>query len=149
MGRRLQQASNKATIVTKITLYLSPAGGTFKVGSTVTVVIRENSLTTAVNTVQANVSYPTATLQFSAVNNTGSPFTTTIQSTGGSGLVQLGVGILGGSTTGDQLVGTITFTALAAGPAALTFSSGSGIASASTSTDVCQQENGATYTITN
>lgn len=129
------------------TLYLAPATGSYASGATITMTIRMSSGSVGVNAVQANLTYPTAQLQFVSTSTAGSPFTTTIQNSGGSGSVQLGVGILAGSTSGDQLVGTVTFTALNAGSAAVSFAAGSGIAKASDSTDICQQKRGALYTI--
>lgn len=130
------------------TLSLSPSTATYASGATVVVTIRCNSGSTAVNAVQANLSYPTARLTFQSIDTSMSPFTTTMQSTGGSGSVQIGVGILAGSVTGNQIVGTVTFTAGSAGQAAVTFANGSGIADAATATDVCKNKVGASYTIT-
>lgn len=129
-------------------LYLSPATGSFATGATVTVTIREDSWGTAVNTVQANLSYPPSLLQYESTSTSTSAFTTTIQNEGGTGTVQLGVGILAGSVTGDQIVGVVTFTALTAGSADVLFTAGSGIARESDSADICNQTVGATYTIT-
>lgn len=129
-------------------LYLTPSTGAFATGATVTVTIRENSGVTPVNAVQANLSYPAGVLQFESTSTATSPFTTTLQNEGGSGSVQLGVGVLGGSVTGDQVVGVVTFTALAAGAASIAFTAGSGVARESDSIDICNQQNGAAYTIT-
>ncbi|QQS20305.1 hypothetical protein IPL85_02565 [Candidatus Saccharibacteria bacterium] len=142
-AQRLRSAVGKGGV-----LYLSPMSGSYSGGSTVNVAIRMTSGSTLVNTVQANLTYPTAQLQFGSISTVGSPFTTTIQSNGGSGSVQLGVGILAGSTFGDQLVGVITFTATAAGAATVTFNAGSGIARTADAVDICTQKRGAAYTIT-
>jgi len=129
-------------------LFITPATGTFAVNDTVQFQIRANSFTTEVNTVQANLSYPTNRLTFQSISRTGSPFTTAIQEQGGSGTVKLGVGILAGYTSGDQLVGTITFTANAAGTAAITFDGDSAIATYAESANILDTTVGATYTIT-
>ncbi|HET8709310.1 MAG TPA: cohesin domain-containing protein [Candidatus Saccharimonadales bacterium] len=129
------------------TLYLTPASGSYSTGSSFTVQIREDSQSQQVNSIQADLTYPQTLLQFVSADTTGSPFTTTVQNSGGSGTINLGVGILAGSTSGDQLVGTITFNVLAAGTAAVAFSNTSGIASADTSTNICQAENGASFTL--
>lgn len=147
MPGRSRRAQRAAGVTTDPTLYLTPPKGSFTNGSTVTVQIRENSYGIAVNTVQANLSYPSALLQFGSISTTGSPFTTTIQSTGGSGSIQLGVGILSGSVSGDQLVGTVTFTVIATGSARLDFTDGSGVADASTSSDVLKRLFGASYAL--
>lgn len=140
-GRRLQQSAGTTTI------YLSPAKGSYASGNNFTVKIRENSGGSPVNTVQANLTYPQALLQFVSADTTGSPFTTTVQNTGGSGTVNLGVGLLAGSVTGDQLVGTITFKVLAAGSAAVSFTTGTGVASSISNTNILQVENGGSYTL--
>lgn len=143
-SRKLQRSVGKPL---GAQLYLSPASGSVTNGNTVVVTIRENSYTDAVNTVQANLTYPTNRLSFQSIDTSASNFTTTVQSNGGSGTVQVGVGLLGNSLTGDQLVATMTFTAISAGSASIQFDTGSGIARASDSTDICQQKKGATYTI--
>lgn len=128
-------------------MYLSPSAGTYAGGATITVEIREDSGAVAVNAAQANLSYPVSLLQFQSIDTSGSPFTTTIQSNGGSGSVELGVGILAGSTTGEQLVGTVSFTVIGAGSATINFADGSGLARADTSTDICNRKDGAAYTL--
>ena len=140
--RRLQQVAHGAT------LYIAPASGSYAGGATVTVAIRMHSGGTAVNAVQANLTYPTSRLLFVSLDTTGSPFTTTMESSGGGGSIRLGVGILAGSTSGDRLVGTVTFTAQSAGSATVSFAAGSGIARASDAVDICTIKSGASYTIT-
>jgi len=61
------------------TLSLSPADGSFAPGSTINVTIHENSGTSAVNAVQANVTYPTDKLQFVSVNGSNSAFSVAAQ----------------------------------------------------------------------
>jgi hypothetical protein len=130
------------------TIYLNPASGSYASGSTISIAMRENSLTTAVNAVEVNLTYPTARLQFQSVNNTNGAFTTVLSSNGGNGTVNLSVGLLGSSTTGDKLVGTVVFTALSAGSAAIGVASSSAIYDAATSTDISQTKTGSTVTIT-
>lgn len=129
-------------------LYLSPASGSYSNGSTLVVIIMANSYTEAVNAVQANLTYPTSRMTFVSIDTSHSNFTTTIQSTGGSGSVQVGVGVLASSLTGAQEVARVTFTLTSTGSAAVAFAAGSGIARASDATDVCKKTTGATYTIT-
>lgn len=136
----------RATLAQGPTLLLAPATGTYAAGATVTVTIRCQTSIEA-NAVQANLSYPTARLTFQSIDTSMSPFTTTIESTGGGGSVRIGVGILGGSVSGDVVVGVVTFTAGGAGAAAVSFAAGSGIADAATSSDICQYTLGAAYTI--
>lgn len=108
----------------------------------------ENSYGDAVNAVQANLTYPTDRLTFQSISTANSNFTSAIQSEGGSGSVQVGVGLLGGTLTGPQEVARVTFTATGAGAAAISFAAGSGIARASDATDICEHQIGASYTIT-
>lgn len=141
-GRRLQTA-----VSTGAELYITPATGSYTNGSTFTITIRENSGSTPVNAVQANLSYPTARLQFQSISTATSGFSDVLQSTGGSGTVQIGMGELGGSVTGDAIVATVTFSVVGTGSAAVQFTAGSGIAQTSDSTDICKKRTGATYTL--
>ncbi len=143
-ARRIQSASGPKGAA----LYITPASGSFSSGSTVTLTIMENSYSEGVNAIQANLTYPTNRLTFQSISTTNSNFTTTIQSNGGSGSVQIGVGLLGGSLTGAQEVARVTFTANSAGSAPISFAAGSGIARESDATDICKRQTGATYVIT-
>lgn len=128
-------------------LYLTPASGSYSSGTTVTVTIKENSGSTPVNAVQANLTYPSSQLQFQSINTSTSPFTTTLQNSGGSGTVQIGVGALGSSVTGDAIIAIVTFTVIGTGTAAVQFAAGSGIAQTSDSTDICKKKTGSSYTL--
>lgn len=143
-GRRLQKSAGSSK---SVELYLTPASGTLTNGNTLVVTVRENSFSQAVNAVQANITYPTNRMTFQSIDTSQSGFTTTIQSDGGSGSVQIGVGLLGNSLTGDQEVARITFTLAGTGSAALAFAAGSGIARASDSVDICEKRTGSNYTI--
>ena len=127
--------------------YLTPDSGSYANGATITLSLRENSLSTAVNSLQANLTYDPAQLQFVSSDVSASPFTSSVQNTGGSGSVQIGLALLGSSVTGDQLVSTLTFTAIGTGSTAITFAAGSGIAEASDSANVCNQLLSGTYTL--
>ena len=143
-GRRLQKSAGSSK---SVELYLTPASGTLTNGNTLVVTVRENSFSQAVNAVQANITYPTNRMTFQSVDTSQSGFTTTIQSNGGSGSVQIGVGLLSNSLTGDQEVARITFMLTGTGSAALAFAAGSGIARASDSVDICEKRTGSNYTI--
>lgn len=143
-ARRIQSASGPKGAA----LFISPASGSFTNGSTVIVTIMENSYSEGVNAIQANLTYPTNRLTFQSISTTNSNFTTTMQSSGGGGSVQIGVGLLGGSLTGAQEVARVTFTANSAGSAPISFAAGSGIARESDATDICKRQTGATYVIT-
>ena len=128
-------------------LYLTPRTGSFTtIGGTVTVMLRENSLTNPVNSFQANISYSSSVLQFQSSDQTGSLFEVSLQNTGGSGTIQISAASFDGNVTGDQLLSTITFTVLTHGTATLAFTTGSGVARASDSTNICNQQLGATFT---
>ena len=128
-------------------LYLTPATGNYNTGDTVQVVVRVDSQLTEINAVQANFTYPTNRLTFQSMSFTGSPYTTQVQQTGGSGEVRIASAILANSTTGDQLVATVTFTATGAGSASLDFMPSSKIAAYADATDVLGDTTGATYVI--
>ena len=66
-------------------LSLSPASGNVSLGSTVTVTINENSSTTAVNAVEADLTYDQTKLQYVSASTSTSPFTLNAANTGGSG----------------------------------------------------------------
>jgi hypothetical protein len=146
LGRRLQRAAagNGGG-----ELYITPPSGNYTVGDTVVFTIREDSSAVAVNAVQANISYPTATLRFLSASTASGAFTTQVQNTGGGGTVQIGAGLLAGSVTGDQIVATVTFRVVGNGSASLAFITGSLIASAASSTDICKVKMGASATLAN
>jgi chitodextrinase len=138
------------------TVYLSPSSMVVGPSGTVTVQVRENSGTTAVNAVQANFSYPTSLLTFVSIDGTGSAFGTAAQGTGSAGQVSIarGTSCATGCTTltGDQLVATVTFTATSAnGAAALAFTSGTALVeAASPNADILgglANTAGGTYTV--
>jgi hypothetical protein len=102
------------------TLYLTPASGSYTTGQTVTLSILENSGTEDVNTVQANLTYPTSLLSFTSIDGNNSAFGIDAGSTGGAGVVSIARGSTT-SVTGAQLISTVTFTVLAAGNANIIF----------------------------
>lgn len=128
------------------TLYLSPSSGTVVNGNTLTVEVRENSGTEPVNAVQANMSYPASLLQFVGITSS-SAFSVVAQNSGGSGTVQIGRGALP-SVTGDQLVATVQFKALASsGAAAISFTGGSSVVSANTNTNIMTSYPGGSFSL--
>ncbi len=131
-------------------LYLTPASGSLTNGNTLVITIREDSGSDAVNAVQANLTYPATRMQFQSIATAGSassPFTTVMQSSGGGGNVTIGVGLLGSSVTGNNIVATVTFTLISTGAAAVNFTVDSGIARSSDSVDICGSKVGANYTL--
>lgn len=136
------------------TIYLNPQTQTLAASTTFTVQVRENSGTSTVNAVQANLSYNTSLLTFVSVSTTGGAFTTQAQATGGNGTINIGLGTCGGcaAVSGDQLVATITFTTAATGgTASVPFTTGTALVSNTTNTDLLggslANTGGGTYTI--
>lgn len=106
-------------------LTIDPSSGSHVIGSDFIVTVHENSGAESVNAVEADLSYDQSKLQFINVNTSGSVFSAGPATTGGNGSVS----IVNGSTTsytGDQIVGSITFRALAS-------TTGTGVAFASSS----------------
>lgn len=91
-------------------IYLSPAGASIAKGSAFNVSVRVNTGGFSVDTVQANLSYPTDKLDFLGLSYSGSAFGIQAQSSGGGGSIKIGRGNLS-AVSGDLLVGTITFQA--------------------------------------
>ncbi|MBX4197188.1 hypothetical protein KW801_01370 [Candidatus Saccharibacteria bacterium] len=121
------------------TIYLTPASQTLGASTSFSVQVRENSGTTSVNAVQANLSYNTSLLTFVSISTTGTAFATTAQTTGGSGSINIALGTCGGcsAVTGDQLVATINFTTTATGgTASVPFTTGTALVSSTTNQDI-------------
>ena len=124
------------------TVYLSGAPTFVAPSQTFTVQIRENSGTTTVNAVEADISYPTSLLTYVSTSNAGTAFGYTVQSTGGSGSVTFAAGLncttsCPPAPTGDQLVATITFKAnTTSGAANLAFTTGTSLNSSTTNQNI-------------
>lgn len=135
------------------TIYLTPATQSFAGSTNFSVQVREDSGATAVNAVQANLTYDSTLVDFVSIDTTGTAFTTEAQSTGGAGTINIGRGTCGGcaAVTGDQLVATINFTAkTTTGAAAVAFASGTALVSASSNQDILGSltaTGGGTYTV--
>ncbi len=162
-GSAVTRANNPADILTSTTggnytcnaagpsatMSLTPASGSYANGATITVTIYEDSGANAVNGVQANLTYPASKLQYvSSSNSTSTAFPTSLQNTGGGGTVQIAAGNLSASSTGSQLVATVTFTAIATGSASIAFDNGSAVALTSNGTDILTGTTGSAFTIT-
>jgi len=128
-------------------LYLAPAKGTLTAGSEFRVAVRENSGTTAVNAVQANLAYPTDKFEFKAVESTDSAFAIAAQATDQAGVVKIGRGNTA-AVTGDQPVATVVFTVKQSrGKAALGFSSGSALVESAGNTNILTSAGTASYRV--
>jgi hypothetical protein len=128
------------------TMYLSPSGGTHKVGTTFSVAIRENSNSDSVNAVEADLTYSTSKLQFVSTSLSGTAFGITASNTGGGGSISVSLGSVS-AVTGDKLIATVTFKALAAGSGTVSVSSGSQVLSSTTNTNIVSNLTGGAYTI--
>lgn len=121
------------------TIYLTPASQTLGPSTSFSVQIRENSGTTTVNAIQANLSYNTSLLTLTSINLTGTAFGITAQNTGANGVINLGLGVSAGSpaVSGDQLVATLNFTTTATGGTSnVAFTTGSALVSSTTNTNL-------------
>jgi chitodextrinase len=128
------------------TLTLSPASGPVSLGATVTVTINENSSTTAVNAVEADLTYDQTKLQYVSTNTSTSPFTLVAANSGGSGSVTI-ASATSTPVSGTQVVAIVTFTAIGTGSTNVAFSPASGIAESTNNTNILGTSTGATYTI--
>jgi len=115
-------------------LHFSPASGSYTVGSTVTLTITENS-STPVAAVEADLTYPANLLQCNGPASLGA-FATSYQNTCSGGSISLAVGVQGTPVSGSQTVGTISFTVIGSGSAALKVVASSEIDDATTA-NVC------------
>lgn len=94
-------------------LYISPATATVAQNATVAVAVRLNTGGEPINAVQADLNYDQAQLQFVSIDANGSAFGVTAPSNGGNGKVSIARGNIG-EVTGDVLVATVSFKAVAA-----------------------------------
>lgn len=135
------------------TIYLSTASQTFGPSSSFSVQLRENSGTTTVNAIQANLSYNTSLLTLTSINLSGTAFGLTAQNTGANGVINLGLGVSAGSpaVSGDQLVATLNFTTTTTGgTASVPFTTGTALVSSSTNTNLItslSMTGGGSYTV--
>jgi chitodextrinase len=128
-------------------LYLAPTAVTQSLGSNFTVTIHENSGTDAVNAVEADLAYDQTKLQFVSISTTTSAFDLSAVSGGGSGSVKIARAKSVTSLTGDQVVATVTFKALALGNTTVSFVSSSAIVSSTNNSNVLVATNPGIYTI--
>lgn len=106
-------------------LYLSPSGQTITQGSTFSVSVRVNTGGAAVDTAQANLSYPADKLDYLGTSYYGSAFEIQAESSGGSGSVRIGRGAIS-AKSGDLSIAVVSFRAkVSSGSASVSFTSGS------------------------
>jgi hypothetical protein len=129
------------------TLYLSPASKSVKVNQSFTVAIRVNTGGDKVNTVQANVSYPTDKLNYVSVSYSASSFEIKAQESVSGGLIKIARGTLS-PVKGDKLIATLTFKASKTGTAKVNFAAKSKVVDSDTNTPITPLSTaGGTYTI--
>src|SRR5436190_8688456 len=100
-----------ATAAGSATLSLSPASGNIANGSSLTIGIYENSGSTAINAVQANLNYPAASLSFVSITSSSSFPITGGDNSGAGGSVKISRAT-SSSLTGSHLVASVRFKAL-------------------------------------
>jgi hypothetical protein len=128
-------------------LYFSPACGPVYNGNNISVDIHEDSNTTPVNAVQADINYSSS--QFNVVSVTAASTWTQVQndtSTPGSILFAAFPTPAGSSVTGDNSIATVVFQAkTGSGAASLSFANTSAVAESSDSANILTQQGVATY----
>ncbi len=145
-------ASGHAAAAGSASFSLSPTGGSFVKGSTLTVTVNVSS-SDQINTVQADITYDAAKLQYASIDGSGSAFDFPLAASGGGGSVQIARGVSGGATvSGTKKLASVNFTVLVSGTTAtLSFASSSAILSpgGSGTTNVWNgNTTGGSYTLT-
>lgn len=122
-------------------MYLTSSGSAVK-GSYVSVYVRENSGSTAVNAARATLSYPTSKLQFISIGSS-SAFSIVAASSGGNGKVNIDRGAMP-AVSGSQTIAYVTFRALTdSGAATVSITSGE-VRSASNNSNIAGSKTGTT-----
>lgn len=117
------------------TISLMPSMSSATTGDTVTITVTEDSGSEPVNAVQANLNYPTATLQYVSVSNNDT-FKIDAQTSAGSGTIALARGTFT-PVTGPQPVAVLTFKVLSgSGTADLSFTSGTSVVSSTSNMNI-------------
>jgi hypothetical protein len=132
------------------TIYLDLQNQTLPVNSNFTVTIREDSGTTAINAVQANLSYPANLIDFVSIDSSTSAFDVNAAASGGAGVIDLARGKTG-TLTGPQVVAVVTFhTKTTSGAANIAFTSGTALVNSTNNQDLLGSlaaTRGGTYTV--
>ena len=150
MSGLLLQLSRTTLAVGTATYSLSPSSGSYANGSSLTVTVHENSGTDAINAVEADLTYDQTKLQFVSADTSTGAFDNGLNPTGGSGSVKFSRAKNNTTLTGDQIVGTVTFTAIAgSGTTNISFAGTSEIIRQSDSTNIWDgTTTGGSYTLT-
>ncbi|HEX7633516.1 MAG TPA: carboxypeptidase regulatory-like domain-containing protein [Candidatus Saccharimonadales bacterium] len=110
-------------------LSLSPSSGTYTVGDTVSLTITEDSSSEQVNSVEADLTYDPAVLQYQSIDGSGSAFTDlALVNFPSANAVNVSRGAFGATYTGPKQVAIVRFKVLAAsGSTSVSFASSSQI----------------------
>ncbi len=109
------------------TLSISPTSSVLTVGNTLSVTINVNSGTDNVSTVQADLVYPSALLQYKSIDATGSQFNDVVPAPAfGTGTISI-TRATTSLVSGTQQFVTVNFTVLAAGTATVGFANTSAV----------------------
>lgn len=109
-----------SVFATSATVYVSPASSSITIGGNVTVSVRVNSGADVMNSAQARLNFDSSKLEY--VSYSTGIFTTTMDgAASGSSFLYSGA-ILGGTTSSDKLMFSVTFKTISAGVASLSLS---------------------------
>lgn len=128
-------------------LSFSPASGTYGAGSIIKVNVYANTGGENVNTVQANVAYPTDKLQFQSISTAGSALTIFAEKYANGDQVRLAGGAPSPGFSGNKLIASINFKVLAEGAAVLSFTGESAAFRDSDNANVLGGKGTATFTL--
>jgi len=129
-----------------VNMYLTAPSTSVAKGHTLSVGVHVNSGSTAINAVQANLTYPTDKLDFVSIASS-SAFPVESENNGGNGAIRIGRGVIG-SVKDDQLIATITFKAKAVGTAEVNLATSSSATEPGNNKLVSASTTGSQYTIT-
>lgn len=131
------------------TLQMSPSTGSYNAGQTFTATVRANPAGQSINAVEATLKFDPTLVSVVSISKDGSAFSLwTVEPTfsNSAGTVTFGGGSPTPFTAASNLV-TITFRAVAAGSATVSFSTASILAADGRGTDVYQPSTGGAFTI--
>jgi chitodextrinase len=126
-----------------------PSTATIGIGATFSVTIRENSLTDPVNATQMYLTYDPTKVEYLGTDGTGSAFSLDAASSTAVGSVSMARSTAGGvaAVTGDNLVVTVNFKALAVGVSTMNLGVGTVLVRSSDAVDILAVKNGTTITV--
>jgi hypothetical protein len=142
-------AIKPAPVLNTPNLSLSPSSGSVAAGTKLSVQIWADSSSRGVNAVQVNLTYPIDKLNFVNIDTANTAFGVEAQSSGSNGVINIARGSTS-SVTGKALVATVNFTPLAIkgkANAAINFSPGTVLLSATTNADILAATYGGVYSL--